>query len=87
MKFFKEKIMGGCTDYVAYHIYSIEPLSGIRVTFWDDYGYRGIERAMVYDDTAGTVITEAEFFDHYGKALIAFQDLLQSAPTIQDGRQ
>ena len=83
MKFFKEPIMPGCTDYVATGIADAAPFTCLRVTHWDHAGYRGIEHSQFFDESAATPITEAEFFAAYAKALIAFQNSMMPAPTMK----
>lgn len=83
MKFFKETIMSGCTDFVATGIAGAAPFTCLRITHWAHAGYRGIEHSTFFDESAATPITEAEFFAAYAKALIAFQNSMLPAPTMQ----
>ena len=63
MKFFKEPIMEGCTDYVATGIIDGGPFKCIRVTHWDHIGFRGIESSEWFNQQGTTPITEEEFFE------------------------
>ncbi|WP_439582977.1 hypothetical protein [Dyadobacter bucti] len=83
MRFYKDPVMQGCTDFVATDIPGIQPFSCIRVIYWDDYGYRGIEGSQFFEDSNATEITEAEFYDALHAAHFGLIGMLGGPDAVQ----